>query len=56
MSTLFRPESLAAKNGSWLGTVRLNQPISYWVVATTSLVVSSLYPVTVRIKDITVRA
>lgn len=42
MSTLFRPESLAAKNGSWLGTVRLNQPISYWFVATTGLVVASL--------------
>lgn len=42
MSTLFRPESLAAKNGSWLGTVRLNQPISYWFVATTGLIVAAL--------------
>ncbi len=42
MSTLFRPESLAAKNGSWLGTVRLNQPISYWFVAATGILTASL--------------
>ncbi len=33
MSSLFRPESIAAKNGQWLGSVRLTQPVSYWLVA-----------------------
>lgn len=37
MSSLFRPESLAAKNGSWLGSVRLAQPTSYWAISSVGL-------------------
>ncbi len=37
MSSLFRPESLNAKNGSWLGSVRLTQPTSYWAISSVGL-------------------
>jgi membrane fusion protein len=42
MSSLFRPESLQAKNGSWLGSVRLTQPLSYWFVASVGLIVATV--------------
>jgi membrane fusion protein len=33
MSNLFRPEALTARTTQWLGSVRLTQPIGYYVVA-----------------------
>jgi membrane fusion protein len=42
LSSLFRPESLQAKSGSWLGSVRLTQPTSYWFVASVGLIVAAV--------------
>ena len=37
MSSLFRPEALAAKSNLWLGNVRLTQPIGYALTALSGL-------------------
>ena len=41
MSTLFRPEALAAKQTQWLGSVRLSQPIGYTLTALVGLLVAA---------------
>ena len=37
MSSLFRPEALAAKSNLWLGNVRLTQPIGYALTSLSGL-------------------
>ena len=41
LSTLFRPEALAAKQTQWLGSVRLTQPIGYSLTAVVGLLVAA---------------
>ncbi|MCZ2136246.1 MAG: HlyD family secretion protein [Burkholderiales bacterium] len=40
MTTLFRPESLAARQTQWLGSVRLSQPVGYSLTASVGLAVA----------------
>ena len=42
MSSLFRPEALAAQSSQWLGSVRLTQPIGYTLVSGVGLSVAVL--------------
>lgn len=53
VSPLFRPEVLTAHSAQWLGTIRLAQPVSGWLIAGSASIITTCLIVFIIFGDIT---